>query len=196
MGDNIPVKRGHFVNLTSAINRMFALLPRFCIRFIYSVTRNINGKIGLGLRYVTLKQLMKHCGSNVAIFPNVIIKHPEQLEIGDNVSIHPFCYIDALGGIRIANDVSIAHNCSIISFNHTWIDMQTPIKYNEIEKNPISISNDVWLGCGVRVIGPCNIESRTVIAAGAVAKGNLSGGALYGGVPAKIIKTITPPPDN
>lgn len=135
-----------------------------------------------------LHRLAKHCGTNVVIFPNVIIKHPELLKLGDKVNIHPFCYIDTLGGIKVGNDISITHNCSLISFNHTWADLQISIKYNESDKAPISIVDDVWLGCGIRVIGPCRIGSRTVIAAGAVAKGNIYGGAMLGGVPVKSIK--------
>ena len=181
-------KHGHALCLTKVAVALTRLMPKAIVRCIYFTFRNMGGMIGLGIRFVCLHRLAKHCGSNVAIFPHVIIKRLELLDLGDNVSIHPFCYIDALGGIKVGNDVSIAHNCSLISFNHTWTDLQTPIKYNKIDKAPISIADDVWLGCGVRVIGPCRIGSRTVIAAGAVAKGEINGNSLYGGVPVRLIR--------
>ena len=60
-----------------------------------------------------------------------------------------------------------------------------PICYNPIIDTPITIEDDVWLGCGVRVIGPCKISSRIIIAAGAVVKGVLESGFIYGGIPGK-----------
>ncbi|MDE6842866.1 MAG: acyltransferase, partial [Muribaculaceae bacterium] len=152
-----------------------------------------SGYIGLGIRYICVKNLVKSCGENVAIFPNCVIKHMDKLTLGDNVSIHSFCYIDAVGGIKIGSNVSIAHSCSLISFSHGYEDLMLPIKYNPLLMTPICISDDVWIGCGVRIIGPCEINNRVIIAAGAVVKGNIYAGGIYGGVPAKLIKKIEVP---
>lgn len=166
------------------------LLPKPIARCLYSIFHNTPGKIGFGVRYLCISRLVKRCGCNVAIFPYVILKNIDKLSIGDNVSIHSFSYIDCWGGIEIGDNVSIAHNCSLVSFNHTWDDASQPIKYNPVSAAPIKLNNDIWLGCGVRIIGPCEIESRVVVAAGAVAKGHLQKGSLYAGVPAKLIKSI------
>lgn len=183
-------KHGHYQRLNSFIAKIFSIFPNSLLRVIYNLNRNTNGFIGLGIRYVCIKNLAKSCGNNVAIFPNTIIKHFDNLEIGNNVSIHPYCYIDAIGGIEINDNVSIANHCSIISFGHTWNDIFTPIKYNPLIMTPIKINSDVWIGCGVRIIGPCEIHSRTVIAAGAVARGELLGNNIYGGIPSKKIKEL------
>jgi len=142
------------------------------------------------LRYIFILKLAKHIGINVKIDPGVIINNIENLSIGDNVSINPYCFLIASGGITIGSNVSIAHHTSIVSESHTWEDEDTPISYNPIVPTPVTIDDDVWIGCGVRIIGPCHIHSRSIIAAGAVVKGKIESHKIYGGVPAKILKNI------
>lgn len=106
------------------------------------------------------------------------------------MSVHPFCYLEGAGGITIGNNVSLAHNTSILSVNHTWNILVEPIKYNPISYSPVIICNDVWVGCGCRLMAGVTINSRSVIAAGAVVTKDVSSHTLVGGVPAKVIKTI------
>ncbi|WP_169628108.1 acyltransferase [Ferrimonas senticii] len=120
----------------------------------------------------------------------VILKNPSALNIGRNVSIHDYGYIDALGGILIEDNVSIAHRCSLVSFEHGYDEHDLPIKYNTLRTAPISISSDVWLGANVVVLSGSKIAMRSVIGAGSVVKGHLDGKSLYAGVPVKKIKSI------
>ena len=152
--------------------------------------RNLDGKSGLVIRYILAKNLFKEIGSNVSIYTNVFILNPEQISMGNNISIHPLCYIEGAGGIEIGDEVSIAHNSSLISTNHTWNDPSVPIKYNKENLKKIVIENDVWIGCGVRILAGVKIGSRSVIAAGAVVSKDFKGSSVIGGVPAKIIKGI------
>lgn len=187
------IERGHFNSLNSFMAKCLGILPKPIIRVIYNCFRNCPGYIGLGIRYSCIKNLAAKCGRNVAIFQNCVIKHPENLRIGDNVSVHQYCYIDAIGGVEMGDNVSIANHSSMISFGHTYDDIQSPIKYNPLTLTPIEIKDDVWIGCGVRVIGPCRISERVIVAAGAVAKGDLYSGSIYGGVPVRKLKSILCP---
>lgn len=166
------------------------ILPRPIKQFFFNLFRNIDGILGYFLRYIFAKGLLKSCGNNIRIGTNVIIEGIENLCIGNNVSINPNCFIIASGGITIGDNVSIAHATSIVSESHTWEDINIPISYNPIISTPIVINNDVWIACGVRIIGPCTINSRVIVAAGAVIKGTLLSGIIYGGIPAKPIKKI------
>lgn len=147
-------------------------------------------KISFLIRYFNLRYFSNSCGVNIYIGNNVVIKNKYNLSIGDNVSIHDFCYIDALGGILIGNNVSIAHQTSILSFNHTWDNSCLPIKYNPIEMKPVIINDDVWIGCGVRIMPGVTIGSRCVVAAGSIVTKNVPPGSLVAGTPAKVIKKI------
>lgn len=152
--------------------------------------RNLGGNLGLLLRYIFIKNTAAKVGDNVSVQPCVFMFNIHNIEIGNNVSIHPMCYIEGSGGIKIGNDVSIAHSTTLISSNHTWNDINIPIKYNKETLMPIVIENDVWIGCGVRVLSGVHIKKRTVIAAGAVVNKSFDEKVLLAGVPAKVIKKI------
>lgn len=55
-------------------------------------------------------------------------------------------------------------------------------------KYSIEVGNDVYIGYGATVIGPCRIGDGAVIAAGAVVTGDIPSYAIVGGIPAKVIK--------
>ena len=165
-------------------------LPPPIRRFLLVTSRGIKGKIGIAIRYVVLKSLAQSLGNNVSIHENVIIRKPELLSIGNNVSIWPNAYLDCGGGIAIGDDVSIATGLVMISTSHTWGQPEVPIKRNPIITTPINIGDDVWIGCCAKIIGQCNIKERCIIAAGAVVKGDCQSHSIYGGVPAKKIKSI------
>lgn len=158
--------------------------------FFLILFRNTNGIIGITLRYIFLKNCAKSIGDNISIHPNVFLFNVQSLTIGNNVSIHPMCYIDAAGGLSIGDDVSIAHNCSVLTTNHQWNDKRIPIKYNKEVYAKVRIENDVWLGCGVRILAGVSIGQRSVIAAGAVVNKSFEEKSLIGGIPGRLIKNI------
>lgn len=150
------------------------------------------GMVGIGLRYAFALRLCRSCGDNVQFGPGVCVQCWENLSIGSNVNIHRQCYVDAWGGLRIHDNVSIAHASSIVAFGHTWADERVPIKYNPLVDLPIEIGPDVWIGCGVRVLGGASIGERSIVAAGAVVtKGQYAGG-IFAGVPARCISGFDP----
>ena len=112
------------------------------------------------------------------------------LSVGDNVAIHTGVYIDATGGVSIGDNTSIAHYASILSFEHTWDDPTTPMKYNRLRFAPIEIGSDVLVFAGARVLAGARIRSRTLIGAGAIARSGVYTSGLYAGVPAKLIKAF------
>lgn len=166
------------------------ILPQSFRVFLWDWSNRYCQVLFIGLRYVLLKTLIKQCGSNVKIGTNVQIVNWNGLEIGNNVSIHANCYIDAAGEIKIGNNVSIAHNCSLLSTNHGWEDISLPIKYNPVIFSKVFIEDDVWLGCGCRILAGVKISVRSIVAAGAVVNKSIESNSIYGGIPARLIKKI------
>jgi len=175
----LSVIRGGLRFIPFSIRRLI-LLP-----FIWS-----HGLIGVAARNMLYTSSLKHSGSTLYVAKYVIIKNLEKISIGENVSLHEFCYIDGLGGIFIGDNVSIAHSSSILSTNHQWGDRSLPIKYNPVVSAPVTIANDVWIGCGVRILAGVTIGPRSVIAAGAVVSKSITGNAIYAGVPARKIRDL------
>lgn len=175
------------INLTSLFFKFFGRNVNFKL---LKLSRNVGGKFGLLIRYIFLSNCSIKIGDNVSIHQGVYFFNVSKLEIGTNVSIHPMCYLEADGGLKIGDNVSIAHGCSIITTNHQWQNKELPIKYNNIVKEKIVIHNDVWLGCGVRVLSGTEIGTRSIIAAGAVVTQSIKSNEIHGGIPAKLIKRI------
>lgn len=169
------------------------ILPTGIRQIIWDLTNPFGGKFALALRYILLSAACKKIGNNVYVGQNVRIVNPSGLTLGDNVSIHTNCYIDAIGICSIGNDVSIAHASSILTFDHTWDDSSIPIKYNPIKLNPVIVEDDCWIGCGVRILSGARIGTRSVIAAGAVVKGRIPEMSIAAGVPARVLAPSSRP---
>ncbi len=181
-----------FRPMIHALTKMVGMMPRGIREILWTWTDGWRGKLGVAIRYAVAKSSAKDCGEVVYIGPYVEIRHWEHLRLGSNVSLHRGCYIDAIGGISIGNDVSVAHGSSILSANHQWGDFSVPIRDNPIQLAEIRISDDVWIGCGCRILAGVSIRSRAVVAAGAVVIGDVASGTLVGGVPAGLLKKIGP----
>ena len=76
------------------------------------------GALGLFLRSRLYPRLLKRCGRNVVFGRNVVLRHPNKIDIGDDVVIDDNCLLDAKGsdnaGIRIESGVFMGRN-SILS---------------------------------------------------------------------------------
>lgn len=173
-----------------AAARALAWLPRGFASGTWWLVDWIPGRVGMGLRYIWIKRLCRRCGSNVMIGRHVDIRNWACLSFGDHVTVHGQCYLDAIGGIEIRSDVSIAHATSILSFEHGFDDPRRPIKDQPLQLAEVTIGPDVWIGAGVRILAGVAIGARTVVAAGAVVTRGAIAAGVYGGVPARLLKKV------
>ena len=180
-------KNKGFINLLVKLARIF---PKGLLLFIWNCNTNHSQVLFVGIRFIILKALIRDCGDNIRIGTNVQLLGWEKLEIGNNVSIHSNCYIDASGGLAIGNDVSIAHNSTILTTNHGWENESLPIKYNEVSYSPVQLKDDIWIGCGCRILAGTIINTRSIVAAGAVVNKDVQSRTIVGGIPAKVIKNF------
>jgi acetyltransferase-like isoleucine patch superfamily enzyme len=164
-------------------------VPAGVLKWLLVRLRYSRGYHGLALRYGLLCKLAQKCGANVAVHDCVVLRYPEKLRLGNNVSIHPFCYIDAQGHVEIGDDVSIAHNVSILSFEHDFSDCTIPIKDGPCIPQLVIIEDQVWIGAGVRVLGGIKIGRGSVLGAGAVVTRDIPPMSVAIGVPARVIKS-------
>ncbi len=179
-----------FKPIIGLLETTFRLVPYSIKDGLWVFTESWRGKAGLLIRYLIARTCAASCGNVVYIGPYVEIRNWRNLHIGSNVSIHRFCYIDATGHVYIGDNVSIAHATSILTTNHTWRDPKIPIRDNPMEIQPVYISNDVWIGCGCRILAGVRVGPRSVIAAGSVVVRDVQSGTLAGGVPARVLKSI------
>jgi len=100
---------------------------------------------------------------------------------------HPGCYIQAKNGIRIGKNVRYGPNVHMISANHSLAD------YDRHEEGPpIVVGDNCWIGAGSILLASVTLGSHVVVAAGSVVTKSFGDDVLIGGVPAKIIKKLSP----
>ena len=169
---------------------LFKVFPNFIKSFMWSIFSPFRGFFSVFIRYLIFSSQVNTFGKNTYIGSGVVLKCCNKISVGQNLSIHDGCYIDASGSLTIGDEVSIAHHTSILTFNHTWVDTSQPIKYNPVELSSVVIEDDVWIGCGVRIMPGVTIGKRSVIAAGSVVTKDVAAGTMVAGVPARKIKDI------
>ena len=128
-------------------------------------------------------------GRNCRIHRGVIIDtHGGDVVIGDNVSLNPYCIINANGGVTIGKDCRIAAHTAIIASNHSIDDRDTAIRHQAMRTDGIVFEDDVWLGAGCRVLDGCRLGRGCVVGAGAVVTADTDPYGVYVGVPARKIR--------
>ncbi len=155
---------------------------------IYGLVKYFPGKIpGDFLRSIVLKMFAKK-NHSYHISDNVVFWYPWDISIGKHVQIGENCFLDGFGGIEIGDWTLIAHNSSLISENHSYERLDIPIYYQKKTMKKIVVGENVWIGCGVRVLLGVTIGDGAVIGAGSVVTDDIPPYAVAAGVPARIIK--------
>ena len=109
---------------------------------------------------------------------------PKLLVIGAGTNINRCCFIDARGGCKIGDNVSISHEVLILTGTH---DINSRL-FSEIHR-PVDIGDNVWIGARAVILPGVTVGQGAVIAAGAVVRSDVPDYSIVGGVPAKKIGT-------
>ena len=134
-----------------------------------------------------LFSLLKSKGNNIKCYGRFNIKAPNKLEIGSNFTINDSVYINAKGGIKIGNNVSISAGSIIVS---TMLDYEIiPFNKRHIDKS-IVIGNNVQIGAGAIILPGVVIGNNVIIGAGSIVTKDISNNCIVVGNPAKILKRI------
>lgn len=92
------------------------------------------------------------------------------------------------GGVRIGNDVSIAHCVTIIATSHDYSFAEKTIRDNELIQKEVKIEDNVWIGAKATILCGRTIAQGCVIGAGTVVTTNTDENGVYAGVPNSLIK--------
>ena len=111
-----------------------------------------------------------------------------KIVVGNNCFFNHNCCITSMDSIKIGNNCMFANNVTIIDHDHKIINNE--ILKNDYVTEEITIGNNVWCGANVVILKGCRIGNNSVIAAGAVVNTNVPDNEIWGGIPAKKIKSI------
>jgi len=130
-------------------------------------------------------------GKNVKIRPNVLLRDPERIYLGDNTTLGTGNILWAgkeSAVIKIGKNVMTGPSVKIFAFNHGVEISQTPMIEQATTEKDVIIGDNVWIGANVLIMPGCNIEDGVVIGAGSVVTKNLPKNSICAGIPAKVIK--------
>ena len=119
-----------------------------------------------------------------------IKKESGKLIIGDNVGISEFCYFAIRGDVYIGDNVIFGPGVKVFTENHSFKLFDKHFRLQDEVRKNVVIGNNVWIGSNSIILPGVTIEDNAVIAAGSVVNKNINQGTLYGGIPAKQIKTL------
>lgn len=140
-------------------------------------------------------------GSRVSIWKGARIEavhqdggcHP-RIEIGDNTSIQMYFHCGAAESVKIGRNVLIAGRVYITDHDHVFDDPVLSARENkDLVTKPVLIEDGAWLGEGCVILKGVTVGRRAVVGANAVVTRDVPAGAVVGGIPARIIRTIDIP---
>ena len=136
-----------------------------------------------GFKSTILKIFGAKIGRNLTIKPNVTIKYPWLLEVGDYVGIGEQVWIDNLAKVKIDNQVTISQGAYLLTGNHDFNTSTFDLIIKEI-----TLEAGVWVGARVVICPGVTCKSHSVIGVGSVVTNDTLPYSIYFGSPAKKIK--------
>ena len=131
------------------------------------------------IKVILLRAFGAKIGKGVVIKPNVTIKYPWLLEIGDHVWIGEQVWIDNLAKVTIGDHVCISQGALLLCGNHNYKKPSFDLLVGKI-----SIEEGAWIGAKAVVCPSVTVHSHAILAVGSVATKNLEPYSIYQGNPA------------
>lgn len=152
----------------------------------------------------------KKLGQDVILERGILVFHPENIELGDNVYvghqtilkayyknkmtigsgtwIGQQCFFHSAGGLTIGENVGIGSGVKIITSSHIEEGRLKPIYHSQMKFSPVIIEDDADIGLGAIVLAGIKIGRGAQVGAGAVVTKNVKPYSIVVGIPAKYLR--------
>ncbi|WP_329124802.1 acyltransferase [Streptomyces sp. NBC_01465] len=114
------------------------------------------------------------------------------VDIGQRCSVGRGSHIVGHRSLHIGNDVFIAPYVYITDQNHTYLDPGQPIGGQWPQNVPVFIGDGCWIGTGAIILPGVRLGRNTVVAGGAVVRGQFPDHCVLAGVPARVVRRYDP----
>jgi acetyltransferase-like isoleucine patch superfamily enzyme len=150
-------------------------------------------------------------GENVIFEPGVLVFHPQNIEIGDNVYVghatmlkayhvrrlsigdHTWigqaCFFHAGGGIQIGRAVGIGPAVKILTSEHQDSDVDIPVLFAPLRFAPVVIQDGSDIGTNTVVLPGVTIGEGAIVGAGSVVSRDVPDYEVWAGVPARRLRS-------
>lgn len=141
-------------------------------------------------REALLAQLLGAIGTGVHFEPTFRCEFGYNITIGDNFYGNFDCVMLDGAAITIGSNVLLGPRASIYTSNHA-LDPAERVA-GACYARPVTIGDYVWLGGDVTVNPGVTIGDGAVIGSGSVLTRDVPAGTIAAGVPARVLRQITP----
>jgi putative colanic acid biosynthesis acetyltransferase WcaF len=132
-----------------------------------------------GFKIFLLRLFGAKIGKGCVVKPNVNVKYPWNLRIGDYTWIGEHAWIDNLTTVTIGSNCCISQGGFLLSGNHDY----SKNTFDLIVK-PIVLEDGAWVGAKAVVCPGVTMKTHSILSVGAVATGDLEEWSIYQGNPA------------
>ena len=175
------------VNFSNFNNSWFYPGKNILIRTLWYYTNAIFFKSYIfpfsNLKVILLKLFGAKVGANCLIKPNVNIKYPWNLIIGNYVWIGENAWIDNLTLVQIGNNVCLSQSAYLFTGNHNYKMVNFDLIINKIV-----LEDGVWIGANSIVTPGVIFKSHSILVAGSIATKSTEAYGIYQGNPAIFIR--------
>ncbi|MEM2001616.1 MAG: acyltransferase [Thermoproteota archaeon] len=155
-------------------------------------------------------QDFRRLGKGVVFERGVLVFHPENIEIGDNVYIGhytilkgyyknlmiigdhtwigPQCFLHSAGGLRIGKAVGIGPRVIILTSQHEALDRDLPVYFTPLKFAEVVLEDGCDIGAGAIILPGVRIGEGAIIGAGSVVTRDVPPYEVWAGVPARKIR--------
>lgn len=136
------------------------------------------------------KNIFPQCGDNVNVEQGAYFGNGKDVYLGNNVGLGKnFKLLRRI--LKVEDYLMMGEDVLILGASHIFSDINIPmgLQGSEINKTPLHIKSDVWIGARVVILPGCKIIGKgVIIGAGSVVTKDVPDYAIVGGNPAKVIK--------
>lgn len=181
--------------LNIIFGNLLLIRRKFWLLFYYVIAKNLPdsylsvvGRFSNWVRIWTCRKLFAKMGKVLTIQKGVHFGTGEKIEIGDFSGIGKNALIPS--NTIIGNYVMIAQDLFIVANNHNFFRTDIPMLLQESPAHEQTIiEDDVWIGARVIINPGKHISKGAIIGAGALVTKDIHEYEIWGGVPAKFIKS-------
>jgi acetyltransferase-like isoleucine patch superfamily enzyme len=144
-----------------------------------------DNRITIRARGVLISLVLPDCGKNLTLGRDVTLLAADRLSVGDHVYLAKGTWINAIGGVKLGDEVVTSPYVIIASSNHGFRDGS--VRFGGAHPAKISVGKGSWIGSHAVVTAGVAIGSGNLIGANAVVTKSTEDNAFVGGIPARII---------
>jgi acetyltransferase-like isoleucine patch superfamily enzyme len=141
-----------------------------------------NAWLGIHLRRALAERIFKRCGRNAKFWQFVEFTYGYNLEVGDDVVVHRYAFLDDRGGLELGDRVSVSDYVNIYSHSHDINDIRTVYLKKTV------IGPHVRLTYHATVLAGAHVGKDGMVGAMAVATRELPGMQVSVGIPARPVR--------